>query len=160
MPRPKPRIAARREVKITRDGHCAIVEFKDGVTPTTRLTIGESLAAMSDSEILDCYNRCVQAQLDSAASYVHVAVEIPEGRPQVEYFARGGCWTPRGDVLRCEISDNERREPVVTIDGRDFTWEEFGQMVVTWAGWGMRVICVPDDRLEEDPAIEVREPDR
>jgi len=159
MPRPKPRVASRREVNITRNGETAIIEFKDGITPTTNLAIGKSMAGMTDSEVLDCYNRCVRAQQEMAASYVHVAIEVPDGQPQIEFFAQGGCWTPRGDVLRCEISDNERREPVVTIDGREFSWEQFGQMVVTYAGWGMRVIFVPDDELTEDPIIEVREPE-
>jgi hypothetical protein len=117
------------------------------------------MAGMTDAEVLDCYNRCVRARQETAASCVHVVVEVPEGQPQVKYHEVARCWTPRGGVLRCEISDNERREPVVTIDGREFSWEQFGQMVVTYAGWGMRVIFVPDDELTEDPIIEVREPD-
>jgi hypothetical protein len=39
------------------------------------------------------------------AEYVHIAIEIPQGEPQIEYFELGDQWTPRGDVLRCVISD-------------------------------------------------------
>jgi hypothetical protein len=34
---------------------------------------------------------------------------------------------------------------VVEIDDREFTLEEFGKMLVTYAGWGMRIEFVPDD---------------
>jgi hypothetical protein len=159
MPRPKPRVATRHEVNITRTGETAIIEFHDGVTPTTNLTIGKDVSSMTDAEILDCYNQCVRVQQEMAASYAHVAVEIPEGQPQIEYHKTSESWTPRGDVLRCEVGDNECFEPVVTIDGQDFSWEEFGRMVVSYAGWGMRVIFVPDNELSKSPIIEVREPD-
>lgn len=45
------------------------------------------------------------------------------------------------------------------IDGREFSLREFGRMLVTHAGWGMRICFVPDDELEHDPEIEIREPD-
>jgi hypothetical protein len=32
--------------------------------------------------------------------------------------------------------------------------------ISTYAGWGMRVIFVPDDRTNVQPPIEVREPER
>ena len=28
-----------------------------------------------------------------------------------------------------------------------------------YAGWGMRIVFVPDDELHEEPQIEVREPE-
>jgi hypothetical protein len=37
--------------------------------------------------------------------------------------------------------------------------EEFGTLLLTHGGWGMRIVFVPDDRLDEEPEIEVREPD-
>jgi len=36
--------------------------------------------------------------------------------------------------------------------------EEFGRMLTTYAGWGMRIKFVPDDHLHRWPAHEVREP--
>ena len=71
-------------------------------------------------------------------------------------------WTPRGDVLRCQISDgggDDGLEPIVYVDDREFSWHDFGRMLTTYAGWGMRIVFVPDDELERSPRIEVREPD-
>lgn len=45
------------------------------------------------------------------------------------------------------------------IDDRELTQAEFGRMLTTCAGWGMRIAFVPDDDLLRQPAIEVREPD-
>ena len=76
---------------------------------------------MSDKEILDCHNDVLRAQQFSVATYKHVAVEIPEGLPQVEYSENCDQWVPRGGVLRCLIHDDENRQPVIEIDDREFT---------------------------------------
>ena len=36
--------------------------------------------------------------------------------------------------------------------------EEFGRMLTTYAGWGMRIEFVSDDQLHSRSALEVREP--
>ena len=33
-------------------------------------------------------------------------------------------------------------------------------MLLTYAGWGMRIVFVPDDELERTPRTAVREPDK
>jgi len=48
---------------------------------------------------------------------------------------------------------------VFIIDGHELTLEEFGQLIVTHAGWGMRIAFVPDDRTHINPTVEVREPE-
>jgi hypothetical protein len=96
------------------------------------------------------------------SEYEHVAVEVPPGRPQVEYFERGHQWTPRGDVLRCVVLGSAADDPggaFLTIDGRHFTPREFANMVSNFGGWGMRIVFVPDDELHDEPVIEVREPE-
>jgi hypothetical protein len=35
---------------------------------------------------------------------------------------------------------------------------DLGRMLATWAGWGMRVLLVPDDEMMKNPEIEIREP--
>lgn len=68
---------------------------------------------------------------------------------------------PRGRVLRCTIDDgggDDDSLPVISVDDQEFSWDEFGRMLHTFAGWGMRLIFVPDDELERSPRIEVREP--
>lgn len=37
--------------------------------------------------------------------------------------------------------------------------QEFGKVLSVHAGWGMRVIFVPDDEIHLEPVIEVREHD-
>jgi hypothetical protein len=93
-----------------------------------------------------------------------VATEIPVGKPQVKFYERGNQWTPRGDVLRCQILTDagvtpDLDEPFVSIDGRDFTLGEFMRMVGTFGGWGMRIEFVPDDEMHERPKLRVGEPE-
>ena len=40
--------------------------------------------------------------------------------------------------------------------GADLT--QFGGLIRTYAGWGMRIKFVPDDSTHEEPITEVREP--
>lgn len=155
----RPRVASLEEVKITRSGDAAIIEYADDTIGTTHFQLGPEVEHMTDHEILDRWNECVEARERLAAEYVHVAVEVPPGSPQIRYFERGQQWTPRGDVLRCVIDDGPHGEPVVHIDDHDLSWEEFGGLLTTYAGWGMRIVFVPDDELHEKPRIEVREPE-
>jgi hypothetical protein len=39
------------------------------------------------------------------------------------------------------------------------TLREFGRLLSTYSGWGMRITFVPDNELEKRPTIEIREPD-
>lgn len=53
------------------------------------------------------------------------------------------------------------RSPVairIDVDDRTLSWHEFGKLLTSFAGWGMRLIVVPDDELHKTPRIEVREP--
>jgi hypothetical protein len=49
--------------------------------------------------------------------------------------------------------------PLIHVDDHELSWAEFGTLLLTHGGWGMRIVFVPDDRLDEEPEIEVREPD-
>ena len=154
----RPRIAAPEEVRITREGQSANIEFADESVAGTLLTIGPAIGDMTDAEILELYNDCVRAQDHSRATYEHVALEMPIGKPQIEYQAQCDQWTPRGAVLRCVIEDDADGEPVIHIDDQELTWREFGHLIRTYAGWGMRIKFVPDDATHEEPVTEVREP--
>ena len=162
MPPPRrPHVASPDEIKITRDGDTAIIAYADEKIATTYLKMRrEKLAAMTDEELLAFWNEGIEARDAMMAEYVHVAVEIPIGKPQVEFFERGDQWVPRGHVLRCVVlgSPGDPDEPVVSIDDRDFTMLEFAKMLGTYGGWGMRIAFVPDDEIHEEPEIEVREP--
>ena len=159
MRQKRPHIASLDEVKITREADRVAIEYADEKIWTTHFKLGVEVAGMTDQEILDRWNECVDAREQHAAEYKHVAVEIPPGKSQIEYFEKGYQWTPRGDVLRCVIHDGgPDGEPTVDIDDQQLSWSEFGLLLTTYAGWGMRIVFVPDDELHIKPRIVVREP--
>ena len=155
----KPRVASLDEIRISRDGESATISFIDASVATTHLTLGSDSKQLSDNEILDRFNEVISAQAAMAASYKHVAVEIPPGSPQVEFVERSGQWVPRGSVVRCQISDDEQGDVVIGIDDHELSLSEFGTLLTTYAGWGMRLVFVPDDETTKLPKIEVREPE-
>ena len=156
MKRPRP--ASRDEITITRDGEVAIVEFADDRISTTHLTIGPELAAMTDDEVLDLFNATLAAQARIAAGFDRTAVEIPPGRPQIEFHEASGQWVPRGRILRCHIEDDFEGKAVIYVDDQELDLAAFGRLLTTYAGWGMRIAFVPDDEVDEDPPIVVRDP--
>src|SRR5689334_10854093 len=126
MPLPKrPHAASLDEVRITRRGDAAVIQYADDSVATTHFTIGaEKLAKMTDEQILDLWNSGIEATEQHRRTFNYVATELPAGKPQVEFFERGNQWTPRGHVLRCEILSDAAIEPAldekfVAIDGRD-----------------------------------------
>lgn len=155
----KPHIATLKEVIIKRNGDYAEIDFRDPTVGGMSLKIGPEVSGLSDRDILERFNETILAMQQSVASYEHLAVEVPPGSPQVRYSEQCDQWVPRGDVLRCVIHDEEGRRPVIEIDDRDFTLEEFGTMLTTYSGWGMRIVFVPDNDLERPPEIVVREPE-
>jgi hypothetical protein len=159
MKRKEQYIARLDEVIITRDGEDAVIRYKEEGIMTTHLKIGPEISSMSDEAILELFNDTLRAQAQLAAEYKHVAVEVPLGSPQIKYSARADQWSPRGAVLRCLVEDDENGQLVVGIDDQELSLEEFGRMLTTYAGWGMRIEFVPDDQLHRRPALEVREPD-
>jgi hypothetical protein len=145
------------EVVLTRDGESAIVAYKEEGVPTTHLTIGPEIEDMTDEEIVELFNETLRAQAKLAAEYKHVAVEVPMGSPQINYEKRSDQWVPRADVLRCVISDWEG-QAVIEIDDHELSIEEFGRLLTTHSGWGMRIEFVPEDHVHLRPAHQVREP--
>jgi len=158
MKRKEHYIARLDEVIITRDGDYAWIAYKEEGIRETRLQIGPEIAGMSDSEILELHNDCLRAQAKRAAQYKHLAVEVPLGSAQMAYDALCDQWVPRGGVLRCLIGDDAEGRLVVEIDDQELGLEQFGKLLSTYAGWGMRIEFVPDDELHRRPVLEVREP--
>lgn len=147
------------QVRIRREGECAIIEQIDPDVATVSLTIGAAIQGMTDHQIVDLYNETICAQRAFASAYKHVAIEMPEGKPQIRYSEPGDQWVPRGHVLRCLIDDGaDDGGPTITIDEQELSLEEFGRMLCTFAGWGMRITFVPDDETGKQPIIAVREP--
>ena len=163
MRKKKPRIARLDQVIISRDANDAIIEFRDSEIATTHLAIGPQVQKMTDEKILLIFNQVIAAQIrnrDELDEYV--AIEVPVGSPQVKHSPETiNQWSIRGGVLRCYIEDGGGEDgelPIVYIDDREFSWDAFGRMLCAYAGWGMRIVFIPDDELEKAPKIVVREP--
>lgn len=160
MRKRRPTVASLDEVEISREGGDAVIRYKDQQVATTHFHLGPSLCGMTDQQVLDEFNAVLRAEAAAIADYEHVAVEIPDGRPQIRYFAPGDQWVPRGGVLRCVIDDSgPDGEAIIHVDDRALSLAEFGRLLCTYAGWGMRIAFVPEDALVALPTIEVREPE-
>jgi hypothetical protein len=57
-----------------------------------------------------------------------------------------------------DLHDEEGRRAVIEIDNRVFSLEEFGTMLTTFSGWGMRIVFVPEDELAKQPDIVIKDP--
>lgn len=166
MPRPKFLVLSMNDVKISREnGDTAVFEYNDpSMGGGMSLKIGQEIHKMTDLELLGAHNDVARKIKHARDTYEHVAIEIPDGSPQIKYSKQCRQWSARGDVLRCYIDeavvpDEEGdRTPVIEIDDKRLTLKEFGRLLTTYTGWGMRVIIVPDDRLLESPEIRVQEP--
>lgn len=155
----KPRRASLDEVRITREDDAAIIEFADPKISGVHFRIGRCVFEMTDAEILNHFNEMIEARDAIAAQFENKVVEVPIGKPQIQYSEESVQWVPRGSVLRCHIEDDEQGELVVHIDDHELDLRQFGRMLTTYAGWGMRIYFVDEDSIAEEPIVEVREPE-
>jgi hypothetical protein len=95
----KPYIATLGQVKISRQGEYAIIEYVEPNVFTTHLKIGLGVQNMTDQEILDEHNRILCLEERMRLKYEHIAIEIPPGHPQIEYFEAGD--QPMDSTWRC-----------------------------------------------------------
>ncbi|MBI4800973.1 MAG: hypothetical protein HY796_00445 [Elusimicrobia bacterium] len=154
MPRPRLRTVTLDEVKITRDGDYAIFRYVDpSMGGGMDLKVGPRVKTMTFDELVELHNDIVRERLALAAHYKHEAIEIVGG-PQIEYSEQCCQWVPRGDVLRCIVTWRDG-EPAIEIDDTELKLREFGEMLSTHEGWGMRVVFVPEGELQKTPKIKV-----
>jgi len=158
MRKRKPMVAALNQVTIRREGGDAIIDFHDSTSATTHFRIGPAVHRMSDQQILDRFNKIIAAE--HSAGGRHVALEIPPGRPQIRYFKRADQWVPRGGVLRCIVDDSgPDGEAVIHIDDHALSLSEFGRLLCTYSGWGVRITFVPEEGLDSAPRVRMGEPE-
>jgi hypothetical protein len=50
-------------------------------------------------------------------------------------------------------------ETTIIIDDHELSLQEFGRLLSVFNGWGMRITFVDNDRLFDNPVIEVKDPD-
>ncbi len=161
MPRPKIRPVSADEVKISREGDSAMFAYADdSMGGGMNLKIGPQVATMTDDELLERHNDIAHSMQEMRNKYEHIAVEVHVGKPQIKFNKQCHQWSMRGDVLRAYISDciNEDTgwsEPIIEVDGKELTWQEFGKMLTTYSGWGMRLAIVPDDETHVIPDIRI-----
>ena len=159
MRKKKPVHALIDQVRITRDGNDAIIEYADPEISGTRLTIGPRIKSMTDREIVDVFNGAKAALEGLLPAWNKTVVEIQPGKRQIEYHKETGEWIPRGDVLRCVIDDGGPDGAVtIHIDKEELSLDDFGRLLRSYAGWGMRIAFVPEDFVTENPKVEMREP--
>jgi hypothetical protein len=151
-------IARLPEVIVKRDGDFARIEYKEGDIAASLLKIGPEIREMSDSEIVELHNETLRDKARRASEYKQVAVEMPLGSAQIEYFARCDQWVPRGTVLRCLIRDSLQGQLLIRVDEQDLRLKQFGKLLSTYEGWGMRIEFVPQEEVHRRPVVEVREP--
>ena len=161
MRKKKPVHARIDQVRITRDGNDAIIEYADPKISGTRLTIGPQIRSMTDREIVDVFNGAKAALEGLLPGWNKTVVEIQPGKRQIEYRKETGEWVPRGDVLRCVIDDDGPDGAVtIHIDNEELSLDDFGRLLRSYAGWGMRIAFVPEDSVTENPKVEIREPNK
>lgn len=140
MPRPKFRPVSPDEVKITRNGDTAIFTYADQKTMGggMNLKVGDKIHGMTDAELLQMHNDMAEGMIADRQRYESVAVEVPVGKPQIEFDKQFDHWSMRGDVLRCYVahdSDNHGL-PMIEVDDKKLTWDDFGRMLMTYEGCG------------------------
>ena len=81
----RPRPAAPDQVRITREGETAVIEYADPSVRVVNLQVGPSLAEMTDAEVLELFNDMLEAQAEIAACVDPTLTEIPPDLPQMEY---------------------------------------------------------------------------
>ena len=155
----RPRPASPDQVRITREGETAVIEYADPSVRVVNLQVGPSLAAMSDADVLELFNDMLEAQAEIAAGVDPTLTEIPPGLPQIEYSERSDQWVPRGRVLRCHIDDDAEEGTIIQIDDVEMDMATFGRMLQVFSGFGMRIAFVDEEDVTDDPEIVVREPD-
>jgi hypothetical protein len=147
------------EVRFVRNGEWLQVQYPEPDIPSYHFHLGPGLVNLTEQELVDIWNDHLRTMPSPTADYKQLAIEDPMGSPQAEAEAGSGQPVLRREVVRCAIHDNADNMPVIEIDGRKLSWEEFGKLIVTYAGWGMRIAFVPDDELHHEPETEVREPE-
>jgi hypothetical protein len=155
----RPRHASLEEVRISREGEWAIIEYADPTISSVRLRVGSEIEKMTDAAILALLNLTVDARDEISAQFENRVIEVPLGRPQIKYFDEGDQWVPRAQVLRCHLEDDEEGKLVVYVDDQKLDLQQFGRMLTTYAGWGMRIYFVDDDAVAEEPTVEVKDPE-
>ena len=159
MRKKSPQPASPEQVRITREGETAVIEYADPSVRIVNLQVGPSLAEMTDAEVLELFNDMLEAQAEIAAGVDPRLTEIPPGLPQIEYKELSDQWVPRGQVLRCHIEGDTEQGTIIQIDDVELDMAAFGRMLQVFCGFGMRIAFVDEEDVNDEPETVVREPE-
>lgn len=144
------RVAQLHEVVIERFGQFAQIIYKDDpLQPAMSLKLGRDIEKLSDQAILERFNEIVTGMRVSVSEYR--PIEIADGNPQVKYNRSSKEWDALGQVLRCELNDDDIGEVSVFIDDHRLSLEEFAKMISSYRGWGMRIEFMDPSQLTNPP---------
>ena len=73
----KPTRAVIDQVRMTREGNDAIIDYADASISGTRITIGPDITTMTDREIIDMFNGILAAQERPLAAWDKTVTEEP-----------------------------------------------------------------------------------
>ena len=155
----KPHYAVPSEVKISRNGEYANIEYDDKNVSSVSMKVGPEIENMTDLEILDLHNSIIFQMEQMSNNSKFMPVEVPDGKPQIRYEPISDQWVPRGHVLRCIIEDGgPDYETSIWVDDTELTLREFGRLLSVFNGWGMRIVFVDNDKTHKNPKIIIKEP--
>ena len=157
MKRKKRYIARMDQVTITRRGSEAVIEYKEFGVPGTHLDFEGGLEGVTDEEILESFNENVREEQSGVANYKHIAFETPIGSPQLRLDPKTKKVAVHGHVLRCVITEDDAGQLVIQIDDRRLKLAEFGGVLTSLIGWGVRMEIVPTNAIDRRPELQVRE---
>jgi hypothetical protein len=152
-----PYIARMSEVTITKGDTSATIEYKEKNVGSVIIEFGPDVVKMTKKEILERHNAILLTRIQMKQEHEYFAKEIPRGKPQIEFSEKCQQWVSRSDVLRCIVQYHSSGLGI-EIDDRLLNLEEFGRMLQTYEGWGMRITFVPEDEIFFDPKITVEDP--
>jgi hypothetical protein len=126
-------LAGLGDVRISRDGDAAIIEYPGDPPVLVRIAVGLRARTLTDQEILDLHNQRLLAMTDAMIA-----------APQVIWDERAGCWRPHGRVVACVVDAGAGLdEPLVAIDDVELSLGELGRLL---AGHGaaVRLLFIDD----------------
>jgi hypothetical protein len=144
------------EIGIKRQNEPATPAPRDPNLAVSHLQGVPELAETRDKNILPFSSTSIAAQEQFADEHEYIATEIPPGEPQIRYYPKTRQWLSRGEVIRCVLKDVNGRV-VICSDDNELSLDDLGTLLLTYAGWGMRIEFMPDDAIEERPPVEIND---
>jgi len=140
---------------------CADVDGRDHVFHFTTHLFGdkvlmEAVEKMADGDV-EGYRFCLIGEVEGGVPNLFnmigqliARVKRGLGRKHIEYGDYGRNQITDDGIVRGHITSDTNElihTPVVVIDGKEFSWKEFGAMVMTYEGFNFRLDIF--DRSEE-----------